>query len=245
MTPDRAKLPAILAVIAGSGLALLSWSQAWFEVRLAAGAGTGAALSVRGDVASPALAALALAGLALAGALAIAGPGIRVLLGVLAVVLGGCLVLAVSTSLGDVVDAVAPAVTDATGVTGTAPVAELLAETTATIWPWVGLAGGIVVAAAGALVLVTGHRWPAGSRRYGSGARLASTTAPEGDAPDAGGADAPGPADGTGEPTASGSPARSEASDRSPGTGAAGPRPARDRAIDDWDELSRGDDPTA
>ncbi|QEO15895.1 Trp biosynthesis-associated membrane protein [Agromyces intestinalis] len=237
MTPERMKLPAILAVIAGSGLALLSWSQPWFEVRLQAGAGTGAPLAVGGDVASPALAALALAGLALAGALAIAGPGIRVLLGILAVVLGGCLVLAVSTSLGDVVGSVAPAVTDATGVTGTEPVAALLDDAAATAWPWVGLAGGIVVAAAGALVLATGHRWPGGSRRYGGGGRLAPTTDPA-DEPNAERALADELDSRADDPEA-------EASDATSPEGPPDSRPARDRAIDDWDELSRGDDPTA
>jgi uncharacterized membrane protein (TIGR02234 family) len=200
------KSPAILATIVGAGLTLLSWSQNWFDLRLAdgAGAGTGAdPIPVAGSIASPALAALALAGLALVAALALAGPGLRMMLGVLEVLLGACIVFAASTSIGDPVAAVSPAVTDATGVSGAGPTAELVASVTASAWPAAAIAGGAIVVLAGVVVLATGTKWPASSRRY-RGVRLAET-------------------DDHTEPA---------------------PRAASDRAIDDWDELSRGDDPT-
>ncbi|WP_350349812.1 Trp biosynthesis-associated membrane protein [Agromyces sp. G08B096] len=205
------KLPAILLAIAGGGLALLSWSQPWFRLALDAGAGTGAGspIDVTGQVASPALAALGLAGLALAGALAIAGPGIRVVLAVLAVLLGGCILLAAGLSLGDPVASVSPAVTDATGVAGAGPTAELVASAAATFWPAVAIVGGVLLVAAGVVVLATGTAWPASSRRYrDGGARFA------------------------------------DAESSGPATAADRRRGAADRAIDDWDELSRGDDPT-
>lgn len=207
MNASRMKLPAIVATVVGAGLALLSWSQTWFELRLAdaAAAGTGAAIAVPGSVASPALAALGLAGLALVAALAIAGPAIRILLGVLEVVLGGCVLLAAWMTLGDPVGAVSPAVTDATGVAGSGPTAELVASVGATAWPVAAVVGGILLVAAGGLVLATGTRWPASSRRYRA-ARLVEADA--------------------------------SATDSADGRGAS------DRAIDDWDELSRGDDPT-
>lgn len=206
MTAARMKLPILVATILGSGLALLSWSQAWYELELAdAATGSSDAIAVPGSVASPALAALGLAGLALAAALAIAGPGIRIVLGVLELLLGGCVLLAAGISLGDPVAAVAPAVTDATGVSGSGPTAELVAAATATAWPSVAVAGGVLLVIAGIAVLVTGTRWPASSRRY-RGARLADADEPR------------------------------SAGDRE--------RAASDRAIDDWDELSRGDDPT-
>ena len=200
------KLPAILATIVGAGLALLSWSQTWYALVLESSAGGGAsgeAIAVPGSIASPALAALGLAGLALVAALAIAGPGIRIVLGVLEVLLGGSIVLAASLSIGDPVAAVSPAVTEATGVAGSDPTASLVAEVTPTFWPTVGVIAGIILILAGVLVLATGMRWPASSRRY-RGARLEQTDG------------------GAGEATS----------------------PASDRAIDDWDELSRGDDPT-
>lgn len=207
MTPARMKPPILVATIVGAGLALLSWSQAWYELELAdaAAQGSGDAIAVPGSVASPALAALGLAGLALAAALAIAGPGIRIVLGVLEILLGGCVLLAAGISLGDPVAAVAPAVTDATGVSGTGPTAELVAAANPTAWPAAAVAGGVLLVVAGIAVLVTGTRWPASSRRY-RGARLA-------DADDS-----------------------RSVGDRE--------RAASDRAIDDWDELSRGDDPT-
>ena len=197
---------AIIATIVGAGLTLLSWSQNWFDLRLADGAGAGAiaeTIPVAGSIASPALAALALAGLALVAALALAGPGIRVVLGVLEVVLGACIVFAASASIGDPVAAVSPAVTDATGVSGAGPTAELVASVTASAWPAAAIVGGALVVIAGVVVLATGTKWPASSRRY-RGVRLAET-------------------DDHAEPAQSA---------------------ASDRAIDDWDELSRGDDPT-
>jgi hypothetical protein len=203
----RMKLPAILATVAGAGLILLSWSQTWFGLELtdASAQGAGETIAVPGSVASPALAALGLAGLALVAALAIAGPAIRIVLGVLEVVLGGCVLLAAWLTLGDPVGAVSPAVTDATGVSGSGPTADLVASADPTAWPVAAIVGGVLLVAAGVLVLATGTRWPASSRRYRA-ARLADAEEPV--------------------------------------SNAARGRAASDRAIDDWDELSRGDDPT-
>ncbi|WP_448004787.1 Trp biosynthesis-associated membrane protein [Agromyces bauzanensis] len=207
MSAARMKLPALVATILGAGLTLLSWSQTWFELELAdaAASSTGEVIAVPGSIASPALAALGLAGLALVAALAIAGPAIRMVLAALEVVLGGCVLLAAGLSLGDPIAAVSPAVTDATGVSGSGPTADLVASSVPTAWPAAALVGGVLLVAAGIVVLATGMRWPASSRRYRS-ARLAE-------------------ADGTVSAAALG-------------------RAASDRAIDDWDELSRGDDPT-
>jgi len=201
------KLPAIVATIVGAGLALLSWSQTWFALELtdAAAQGSGDSIAVPGSIASPALAALGLAGLALVAALAIAGPAIRIVLAVLEVVLGGCVLLAVWITLGDPIGAVSPAVTDATGVSGAVPTAELVASADPTTWPVAAIGGGVLLVAAGVLVLATGTRWPASSRRYRA-ARLADAEEPV--------------------------------------SNATRGRAASDRAIDDWDELSRGDDPT-
>jgi uncharacterized membrane protein (TIGR02234 family) len=207
VSASRMKLPIIVATIVGAGLALLSWSQTWFELRLAdvVAQGSGDAIAVPGSVASPALAALGLAGLALVAALAIAGPGIRIILGVLEVVLGACVLLAAGVSLGDAVAAVAPAVTDATGVSGSGPTAELVADVAATAWPAVAVAGGVLLIVAGVAVLVTGNRWPSSARRYRA--------------------------------------ARLDEADES-ASSSTGARATSDRSIDDWDDLSRGDDPT-
>ncbi len=201
MPARRVKLVAILGILVGSGLALLSWSQVWYTATLVDGATAGSAstLDVGGRTASPALSALALAGLALAGALTIAGPLIRIVLGLLAALLGGSVVLAASLAIADPVAAVSSAVADATGVAGAEPTAELVADVVSSPWPAVAVAGGVVVLLAGLAVVVTGRAWPT-SRRYGGGVRMA--------------------ADGS------------------------TPGPASDRAVDAWDDLSRGDDPT-
>ncbi|MUN08340.1 hypothetical protein GLX25_14580 [Agromyces luteolus] len=201
VTARRVKLVAILGILIGSGLALLAWSQTWYTATLVDGAAAGSAatLDVGGQAASPALSALALAGLALAGALTIAGPLIRIVLGLLAALLGGCVVLAASLAIADPVAAVSSAVAEATGVAGAGSTAELVADVVASPWPAVAVAGGVVVVIAGLAVVVTGRAWPT-SRRYGGGVRMA--------------------ADG------------------------ATAVPASDRAVDAWDDLSRGDDPT-
>lgn len=199
MRRSKLKLPAIALTVAGGGLAMLSWSQTWFTLVLVAGAGSGAAaIAVPGQLASPALAALGLAGLALAAAFALAGPGLRVVLAVLELLLGGCVLLAASLSLGDPVAAVAPAVTQATGVAGAQPTAALVGSVDATWWPAVAILGGVLLLLAGALVLWSGSAWPASSRRYGSAKAGADASA----------------------------------------------RSANDRAVVEWDELTRGDDPT-
>ena len=204
------KLPVVVVTILGAALALLSWTQTWFELELtdASAQGAGEAIAVPGSVASPALAALGLAGLALVAALAIAGPGIRIVLGVLEVVLGGC-VLPRRRRLRSAIRSrpSPPAVTDATGVSGAGPHGRARGRRDRH-----GLAR-------------RGHRRGSAARARrdrGAGHRhpLARVVAalPRRPArrPDA----TSGAAQGVRE------------------------RAASDRAIDDWDELSRGDDPT-
>ena len=102
-------------------------------------------------------------------------------------------------------DAVASAVTEATGLSGTDAVASLVQTIDGTAWPWLTVVAGALVAVGGVLTLATAHTWRGAGRRYRTDA----------------------------DPTA---------------TAASGPRPhdaSRDRAIDSWDDLSHGDDPTA
>ncbi|KQM83357.1 Trp biosynthesis-associated membrane protein [Agromyces sp. Leaf222] len=232
MSGSRLKSLTLLLALVGAGLALLSWSQTWFELRIVdpVTQGGGDPIEVGGGIASPALAALGLAGLALVAALAIAGPFIRVVLAVIQVLLGGSIVLASSIAIGDPVRAVAPAVTDATGVAGSGPTASLVASVDATAWPWVAVVGGVLVVLAGIAALVTGGRWPGSSRRY-STTRLA----------DAGAVDV-GDADGVSDAAAATVVAAGGDERALPETDAR--RRASDRAVDAWDELSRGDDPT-
>ena len=127
MTPARLKLISIAGLAVVAGLVLFAGSQPW-----AAGADVEAVRD-----APTAILAVGLAQLALVGALAIAGPVFRVVLGVLAALLGVCIVLVVV-------------------VTG-----EWLSP-----WPIVAVVGGALFVLGGAFVAITGRGWPAGGRKY-------------------------------------------------------------------------------
>jgi small-conductance mechanosensitive channel len=200
MTPPprsgkRVKYVLILSSLVLSALALIAWTQTWLDVELSAGAPS-TAVAVDGAIAAPALAALALAGGALAAALAIAGLLFRIVLGVLDVVLGACIALSAVLVLREPVAASEAAVTNATGIAGSDSVAELVTATSLTLWPFLALAFGILLALVGVGVVVTAKRWPSTSRKY-SAVRLE-------------------PVDGDAMPD----------------------------AVDSWDDLTRGDDPT-
>ncbi|SDZ04372.1 Trp biosynthesis-associated membrane protein [Herbiconiux ginsengi] len=254
----RVKSLAILAVLVLSGLTFLAWSQSWGSLTIVAGTTSAATLDVPGSVAAPALSALALAGIALAGALAIAGPVIRIVLGALEVLLGASVLASAIGALTDPVAAGASVVTTSTGVAGTQSVRDLVTVSTTTPWAAVtALLGGLMILA-GLLVIVTVRRWPNAGRKYQAvafesddGRRSADpadffddepadveqtdSEQTDREAPDAGNAagaestaGAPAAAPGTPKPTTARPPATT----------------ARDAAVDDWDSLTHGTDPT-
>ncbi|MFT3798972.1 Trp biosynthesis-associated membrane protein [Microbacterium sp.] len=208
----RGRTLAVLAAIVGGAVSIVSSTQTWLDVALSDGAGT--TLAVAGAHAFSVLAPLSLAALALGLALTVVGRILRYVFGVLAVTIGVTLVWgAARIGFGHPLDAVASAVTEATGLAGGDALAQLIVSIQATAWPFVTVAAGMLVAAGGALTLATTHAWGASGRRYRTDTRT------------------PAPSDVAAATTA-----------------AAGPRPhdaARDRAIDSWDDLSHGEDPTA
>ncbi|HEV7183922.1 MAG: Trp biosynthesis-associated membrane protein [Actinomycetales bacterium] len=227
----RAKYLSILLFLIGSGLVLLASTQTWFTVLLTPAAGHAGALTVQGTAAAPALTALSLAGLALAAALAIAGPVFRIVLTLLGLLLGASVLISAFTAMGSPIQSASSAITAATGVSGEASVARLVARVDVALWPAVAIAGGIFLLLGSIAVLVTGRVWPGPSRRYEtrfedqngvSAADLFSE-------PEAQPAGEPEPR------TESEAPGESE----TPATPL-----ERDQAIDSWDELSRGEDPT-
>lgn len=162
MTAPRLKLLSLaLVAILGCGL-LLAWSQDWFVIEVA-----GSAHAVGGDVAAGAIAATGLATLALVAALALAGAVIRVVLAVLTILLGATSVVASVFVLREPVVAIAPVVTELTGVAGSASVAALVDGLVATGWPVVAIVAGALVSATGVLIAATSSRWPVAGRRYG------------------------------------------------------------------------------
>jgi uncharacterized membrane protein (TIGR02234 family) len=207
MTGGRLKLLTIAVVVVGAILGLAGATQTWFTVALTKASGHAAPITVSGSDASPALTALSLAALALALAFAIAGRVARIVVGIIGVILGACIVFA---SAGGPANSagVRDAISKATGITGNASVHALIAHVTPSAWPTLAIVGGVLVALGALAALVTGGRWPGGSRRYDA-VRFEET---DGQA----------------------SPARKKPE----------PRPG-DAAVDDWDELTRGDDPTS
>jgi uncharacterized membrane protein (TIGR02234 family) len=171
-------------------------------------------LQVTGSTAAPALTALALAGLALGGALAIAGPVIRVVLGLLEVLLGVSVSLAAVLAISNPAAASAAAVTAATGIAGRNSAAGTVTDSALTAWPFVAAGAGVLMVVAGVLVVGTARRWPGPTNRY-------QATRFE-------------PVDG----------ARTEGGTRTAASSDTGARGTND-AVGDWDDLSRGDDPTA
>jgi hypothetical protein len=162
VTPRRLKLTLLLSGLLLSGVVFAGWTQQWFAVTLV----DGPTLSVAGDVAAPALSTLALTCLVLIGALSIAGPFFRVVLGVLQVALGATMVLSGVLALADPVKASSASVTDATGIAGSAPVAELVASVAVSAWPWVSTIAAALIALTGVAIVVTGRKWPGSGRKY-------------------------------------------------------------------------------
>ena len=201
----RVKLALILGVLLASGIALLSWTQVWILADVATSGSAREHLEVTGSTASPALTALALAGLALGGALTIAGPVIRVVLGLLAILLGVSVFLGAFLAVSDPAGASAAAVTAATGISGKESIDVAVIDPTVTAWPFVALAAAVLMALVGVAIVVTARRWPGPTTRY-QAVRLEPARPTDAD----------------------------DAAEAAP----------RD-AVDDWDELSRGDDPTA
>jgi len=160
--PARLRLLLILGGIAAAGLALLSWTQTWFDVVLEGGQ----PLAVAGQAAAPALSALGLASLALLGALSIAGRGVRVALGILEAAIGVLVVIVSVGALLDPVGASASTITATTAVGGPESIAALVTSTAVSLWPAVGIAAGVLTGLVGIAVLATGHRWPGPTKKY-------------------------------------------------------------------------------
>lgn len=166
-SPARAKRLLLAASALVSGAGLLSWSQEWygFQYRLDAGA---ASASASGEVAAPALLTLSLAGLACIAGLALAGPLMRRIIAALQCLLGFTIGVTSIVPILNPVGAVAPVITERTGIEGAASTSALVVPGSMRMsgWPVLALvvaAGFIVI---GVLVLRTAATWPGGARRF-------------------------------------------------------------------------------
>jgi uncharacterized membrane protein (TIGR02234 family) len=193
----RARSTSVLATLVAGAAGVITSTQTWVHLSLAGGATSDVA--VAGATIVPVLAPLSLAVLALGAALSIVGRVLRLVFGALTVVIAVVLATLITPLLfGVPASAVAPSVTEVTGIAGDAAVGDLIASMATTVWPFVAAVAVVLLAAAGVFVVVTGTRWPTGGRKYEAAARRAARRT------------ADGPLD----------------------------------AVDSWDDLSRGDDPT-
>ncbi|GAB3797735.1 hypothetical protein GCM10028798_09210 [Humibacter antri] len=215
----RLKYGTMLLAVLVCGLVLTASTQTWYTLHLTAASGHAGTLTVTGSQAAPAIAALSLAGVAFAGALALAGRILRYVLALLGLVLAAGIIGSTISAMADPVGTGISVVSKATGIAGDTSVRAIVSHADASPWPALALAGGIALAVAALCVAVTGHLWPVTSRRYGATEDAAHPSTSGSAEPDA-------PED---EDTLSSADRRAR---------------ARDAAIDDWDELSRGDDPT-
>lgn len=237
MNGRRVKYSTMLLLLVGSGLALLAATQTWFTITLTDTAEHSTTISVAGSVAAPALTALSLAGLALTAALAIAGPVFRIVLALLGLLLGVSVLISAISAVSDAVGASSSAITTATGVAGDSSIRRLVHSSAVELWPWVALVAGVLIILASAAVIVFSRLWPGPSRKYQT--RFAGEDGR--------------PAD---ELFAADEDDHEEPTDDAEARAAAEAPPAdapdsatptaldRDTAIDSWDDLTRGDDPT-
>lgn len=189
----RGRLLAVCGFLLGGAVGIVSSTQTWLTVLRQDG---GEPILVAGADALALLAPLSLAVLALGAALTIVGRALRYVFGALGLAASVLLLWWTADLLLRMpTAAVAPAVTEATGLAGEDAVRAVVAEIVPTAWPWLALVGWAVLCAASVLTLATARRWRSGGRRF--------RTDHVGDA-DAGPVD----------------------------------------AIDSWDDLSRGTDPT-
>jgi hypothetical protein len=173
----RLKVISLIVSMALSALTLLAWTMTWFDVVLGGSEPARLVISVTGEVAAPALAALGLAGLALVAALAIAGPVFRTVLGVLQAAIGVCVAWSAWGAIANPVAASAPLVTETTGISGARSIEALVESVAATPWPAVAMVVSALMIAIGIFIVATGRRWPGATTRY-QGARFEDPDAP-------------------------------------------------------------------
>lgn len=217
--------PALGLTLLGAGLLALAALPVWVRGSIDDPVLGLRAASVTGRVAAPLVLALGLLALAAALVAAVTGRVGRALAGLLAVGAGlgsGWVALGV---LRDGPAALARSAAGAVGRSGVTPVSGV----TVTPWPWLALVGGALAALGGVAVVCGAPRWAGSNARYENPAdrtdaqpeKTSSTVAPE--------PQQPGQRAGT---TSAAQRAEADA------------RAARSRAVQDWDALSRGEDPT-
>lgn len=119
-----------------------------------------------GQQASAGLSSFGLAALALTVALTIAGPIFRVILGLISVGFGvGILTLSLGVMRSPRTAAL-DVLAELTGLAGEEASYGTVASIAVSPWPAITATAGVVLGLVGLFVVVTGHRWPRGGRKY-------------------------------------------------------------------------------
>jgi hypothetical protein len=172
VTPARERLVVVLGgLVAGAGAVLASTRT--FATTVVSGVRD--PVVVAGQAAAPALAPLGIVALALGIALTIAGRAARVVLGVVLVLLGSAIVAAGLPSVLDPSAGTSSAIVTATGVTDFAP---FVVSRSSTAWPILAVVSGVLAGLLGLVVLIRGHRWSTGGRRYRADLPVTRSTDP-------------------------------------------------------------------
>lgn len=218
---SRGRVVVVLLVLGALAFALsvLPWVSAQVPTVLAE-----RTITVSGGGAAPATTAAALAVLATALAVALGG---RWVLRLCALAVAGLGALLAASAVGVVLDPLPPVLTAAAAAAG---VRDITGDPSLTVWPYLTAGLGLLVAAAAVLVLRVPTTTAPPGRRFERGPLPA--------APSQGGTAPPAPADATVTDTSAADPGP-------PGGEAPTARDERVRAMDDWDALGRGEDPSA
>ncbi|KQO64744.1 Trp biosynthesis-associated membrane protein [Curtobacterium sp. Leaf261] len=163
----RRPLVVVIGILV-TGVVLLAWTQTWFTAHLDATSATATTVTADGSVAATSYSALAIASLAVLLAMTIAGRVVRIVLGAVEVLLGIGVVVTGVSALADPVRAASGSIGDVTGVSDLTAIRGVVTRIDTTVWPIVGIAGGVLVALLGVVVLVVQRSWPGPSRKYGA-----------------------------------------------------------------------------
>ncbi|WP_055587108.1 TIGR02234 family membrane protein [Peterkaempfera griseoplana] len=148
----------LLLTVAGAVLVLWAVGRTWAEG--SSGGLTGAHLGATGSEISGLPGALALVGLASAVAVFAVRRAGRLAVGVLVTLAGAGAAVAAAAGAADT------SAVDAKAARSAALTAVTARHVTHTAWPWLAVAGGVLLCAAGALTLARGRDWPAMSSKY-------------------------------------------------------------------------------
>lgn len=228
--------PVVLLALLGAALLAVSTMPVWVTGAVRDPVLGVRELTVLGRAAAPAAMGLGLVGLAAAAVAGMSGGFARIVAGVL---LTGAGLGAGALTIRVLLDPDGALAAGASAALGRAA-GQGSAQAAATPWPWLALLGAAVTTVAGVLVLLCARAWAR------AGARDVGAAAPPGRAETAR-AETARAARGTGsEPDADRSVPSQPDREGGAGRGVRASRPARPRTCaDDWDSLSRGEDPTA